>query len=140
MESPGTRLLPIHGLNRTKFGLTSHPLNAILEHTLGLDPNSHHHNHGSDDQAPCQTTFKRFGIIIQRTLMTFMAVAVSIAIPEFSSMMGILGSLFAFLMCVIGPISAKIAIDQEFTKWDVLILLIGVTMASWGTFSVWYTQ
>ena len=72
--------------------------------------------------------------------MTFMAVAVSIAIPEFSSMMGILGSLFAFLMCVIGPISAKIAIDKKCTKWDALILLVGVTMASWGTFSVWYIQ
>jgi len=124
----------------SKFGLTSYPLNTILEHTLGLDTNSHHHHsHGSDDQVPCQTTFKRFGATIQRILMTVMAVAVSIAIPDFSSMMGILGSLFAFLMCVIGPISAKIAIDKKCTKWDALILLIGVAMASWGTFSVWCT-
>ena len=72
--------------------------------------------------------------------MTVMAVAVSIAIPEFSSMMGILGSLFAFLMCVIGPVSAKIAIDKKYTKHDALILVVGVAMASWGTFSVWYTQ
>ncbi|KAF9654342.1 hypothetical protein BDM02DRAFT_3085571, partial [Thelephora ganbajun] len=123
----------------TKFGLTSHPLNAILEHTLGLGPHSHHHDHGSDDQARCQTNFKRFGSIIQRTLMTFMAVAVSIAVPEFSSMMGILGSLFAFLMCVIGPISVKIA-TEKCTKWDALMMMTGVAMASWGTFSVWYTQ
>lgn len=72
--------------------------------------------------------------------MTVMAVAVSIAIPEFSSMMGILGSLFAFLMCVIGPVSAKIAIDKKCTKHDAFILVVGIAMASWGTFSVWYTQ
>lgn len=72
--------------------------------------------------------------------MTVMAVAVSIAIPEFSSMMGILGSLFAFLMCVIGPISAKIAIEKECNKLDGLILVVGIAMASWGTFSVWYTE
>ena len=72
--------------------------------------------------------------------MTFMAVAVSIAVPEFSSMLGILGNVFSFLLCVIGPICAKIAIDKEYTKWDALFLLIGVAMASWGTFSLSYTQ
>lgn len=69
-----------------------------------------------------------------------MAVATSIAVPEFSSMMGLLGALFAFLLCVIGPISAKIAIDKKCTKLDAAILLIGVVMALWGTFSVWYTE
>lgn len=111
-------------------------MNAIIENTLGLSPNSHH---SSDDQVRCQTTFKRFGVVIQRILMALLAVAVSIAIPEFSSMMGILGSLFSFLICVIGPIGAKIAIDKKCNKFDGSILLIGIAMASWGTFSVWYT-
>lgn len=115
-------------------------MNAILEHTLGLDSHTNHHRHGYDDQIRCQTTFKRFGSAIQRILTTFLAVAVSIAFPEFSSMMGILGSTFAFALCVIGPISAKIAIDGRCTKFDALMLSIGVAMASWGTFSVWYTQ
>lgn len=112
-------------------------MNTIVEHILGLSPNSRH-DHGADDQIQCQTTFKKFGVVIQRTLMAVMAVAISIAIPEFSSMMGILGSLFSFLICVIGPLSAKIAIDRKCTKLDGSILLIGVAMASWGTFSVWY--
>lgn len=111
-------------------------MNAIIEHALGLSPNSHRR---SDDQVRCQTTFKRFGVIVQRSLMALLTVAVSIAIPEFSSMMGILGSLFSFLICVIGPISAKIAIDRKCSLFDGSILLIGVAMASWGTFSVWYT-
>lgn len=113
-------------------------MNAIIEHTLGLSPHSHH-NHDSDGQVQCQTNLKRFGAFIQRILVAVMAIAVSIAIPEFSSMMGILGSLFSFLICVIGPISAKIAIEGKCNKWDGSILLIGIAMASWGTFSVWYT-
>lgn len=116
--------------------MASYPMNAIIENTLGLSPNSHH---SSDDQVRCQTTFKRFGVVIQRILMALLTVAVSIAIPEFSSMMGILGSLFSFLICVIGPIGAKIAIDRKCNRFDGSILLIGIAMASWGTFSVWYT-
>lgn len=112
-------------------------MNTIIENTLGL---SSHHNHGHDDQVPCQTTFKRFGVIIQRVLMALLTVSVSIAIPEFSAMMGILGSLFSFLICVIGPISAKIAIEKKCTKFDGSILVIGIAMASWGTFSVWLIE
>lgn len=115
-------------------------MNVILEHALGLEPHSNHRNHGFDDQVQCQTTFKRVGSIIQRMLMTVLAVAVSIALPEFSSMVGILGSLFSFLLCVIGPISAKIVVEKRYTRWDILILSIGVAMASWGTFSVLYTE
>jgi len=124
----------------TKFGLTSYPMNTILEHSLGLESHPNHNGHGSDDQVRCQTTFKRFGSIIQRILMAFIAVAVSIAVPEFSSMVGILGNVFSFLMCVIGPICAKVAIEKKCTKFDALMLSIGVAMASWGTFSLWYTD
>lgn len=123
----------------TKFGLSAHPMNTILGHTLGLDPHSNHHRHDSDDQIRCQATFKRVGSIIQRILMTFLSVAVSVAFPEFTSMVGILGAVFSFLLCVIGPICAKIAIEKTWTKWDILIVSIGVAMGSWGTFSLWYT-
>ena len=122
-------------MNRTKFGLVSRPIHAIVENALGLSPNSHDH----DDQVQCQTTFKKFGLAIERTLITLIAIAVSIAFPEFSSMMGLLGAVFSFLICVIGPISAKIAIYKTCSKLDISILLIGIAMASWGTFSVWYT-
>ena len=112
-------------------------MNTILEHTLGLDPHSNHDN-GSDDQVRCHTTFKRFGSIIQRILMAFMAVAVSIAVPEFSSMLGILGNVFSFLLCIIGPLCAKMVIEKNLTKFDVSMMLIGVAMASGGTISLLY--
>lgn len=124
----------------TKFGLCAYPMSSILDHMLGLDPHSNHHKHGADDQLQCQTVFKRVGSMIQRTLTTLLSVAVSMAFPEFSSMVGILGAVFSFLLCVIGPICAKIVLERNCTKWDVLVLLIGVAMGSWGTFSVWYTQ
>lgn len=72
--------------------------------------------------------------------MAVMAIAVSIAVPEFSSMMGILGAVFSFLICVVGPISAKVAIEKKCSKLDALILVIGVAMGLWGTYSLSYPE
>lgn len=59
--------------------------------------------------------------------------AVSILIPEFSSVMAFLGSFSAFMLCVIGPISAKSALAGRWGVLDVLLLIVAVIMAVWGT-------
>lgn len=71
--------------------------------------------------------------VIERALFTMVSVAVSILIPEFSSMMAFLGSFSAFLICVIGPVAAKVALAGRSGIWDALLLMIAVGMAAWGT-------
>ena len=48
-------------------------------------------------------------------------------------MMAFLGSFSAFLLCVIGPISAKIALTNACSFLDAFMLVAGVVMAAWGT-------
>ena len=52
--------------------------------------------------------------------------------------MGILGAFSAFTLCVIGPLAAKLAIYGA-SGWtgvmDVMLLILAVTMATWGTVS-----
>ena len=48
-------------------------------------------------------------------------------------MMAFVGAFSAFLLCVIGPVSAKIALERK-CKWkDGALLLIAVVMTVWGT-------
>lgn len=47
--------------------------------------------------------------------------------------MAFLGSFSAFLLCVIGPISAKAALAGRLTIGDGILLVMGVIMAVWGT-------
>lgn len=135
-----------HHIPRSKFGLASRPLNSTLESLLGLDSTP---PPTSPEDAPSKTastsrlqnqTFKKAGIAIERSLLTVAAVAVSILVPEFSAMMGFLGSFSAFLLCVIGPVSAKIAVNGRCGKWDAFLLVVAVMMAVFGTFSVWYDE
>lgn len=72
-------------------------------------------------------------IFLERSVFACLAVAVSIFIPEFSAMMAFLGSFSAFLLCVIGPISAKAALAGRCSLGDALLLLVGVIMTAWGT-------
>ena len=74
---------------------------------------------------------------IERILFAALAVSISIFIPEFSSMMAFLGSFSAFMLCVIGPVSAKIALsDQKGAgMFDAFLLVSGVVMAAWGTYA-----
>lgn len=70
---------------------------------------------------------------IERSIFTMVSVTVSILVPEFSSMMAFLGSFSAFLICVIGPVSAKVALAGRCGVWDGLLLAVAVVMAVWGT-------
>ena len=65
--------------------------------------------------------------------MTLLAVGVSISVPDFSALMAFLGSFSAFMICVIGPIGANIAISGKCTFFDGLTLGLATIMAVWGT-------
>lgn len=70
--------------------------------------------------------------------MTVASVAVSIYVPEFSAVMAFLGAFSAFVLCVIGPIGAKISLAGKCQWFDAIILFGASVMAIWGTVAaVW---
>lgn len=78
-------------------------------------------------------TLKGLLKVCQRLAITVLAVTVSSLVPEFSSMMAFLGSFSAFLICVVGPIAAKIRLEGKCSIFDGTILSIAIVMAIWGT-------
>jgi len=64
--------------------------------------------------------------MIERTVFTFLFVAVSILIPESSCVIVVLGSFFAFTLCVIGPVWTKSALARQWGVWDALLLVVAV--------------
>ena len=56
--------------------------------------------------------------------MTLLSVIVSILIPEFDSVMAFLGSFAAFLICVIGPLTAKAWIVGHFSVRDAMLIIV----------------
>ncbi|VDB99826.1 unnamed protein product [Peniophora sp. CBMAI 1063] len=129
----------------TKFPLTSRPFNITLEVVLGIDP-AHRgppHEHGASSKhighevtlpTKQRTNYalKRFFFITERACFVLISVAVSILLPDFSAMMAILGSFTAFLLCVIGPIGAKLSLEGRNVK-DIIFLVIATAMAAWGS-------
>ena len=71
--------------------------------------------------------------IIQRISVTALSILVSILVPEFSSMMAFLGSFSAFILCVIGPVAAKIMLAGRCSIFDGVVLALGIVKAIWGT-------
>lgn len=65
--------------------------------------------------------------------MTVLATLASIYIPEFSTMMAFLGSFSAFILCILGPIAAKVALQGHCGWIDGLLLCIVLSMTVWGT-------
>ena len=65
-------------------------------------------------------------------MMTILSVIISILVPNFGAMMALLGSFAAFAMCLIGPLSAKIALTGHCSKIDGTLIVVGVIMAIWG--------
>ncbi|EJD04149.1 uncharacterized protein FOMMEDRAFT_82137 [Fomitiporia mediterranea MF3/22] len=124
----------------TKFALSTRPVIITLEIFLGLE--------GSDPPqlrtpetpgGPTTSQIKRAGfakdvlILIERSAFTCLSVAVSIFIPEFSSMMAFVGSFSAFMLCVIGPVAAKICLERRCGLKDGALMVIAIVMATWGT-------
>lgn len=132
---------PLFELNfgdRTKFPLTIRPLSIALESLLGLDC------YTTDDSEverklsatlACKfnRSLKRILIACQRIALVCLAVAVSILVPNFGSIMAVLGSFSVFVLCVIGPISAKMTLQRKATAVDAMILMVSTVMAIWGT-------
>ncbi|KAF9240943.1 transmembrane amino acid transporter protein-domain-containing protein [Melanogaster broomeanus] len=117
-------------------------LNIILEIMLGLEsaiqPRSVEDGKGTISPKSHRLT-KQFLAATERVMAVVMSVAVSILVPEFSALMAFLGSFSAFVICVIGPISAKIALTGRCQWYDAALLGISVVMAVWGTFSAFWT-
>jgi vesicular inhibitory amino acid transporter len=78
-------------------------------------------------------TTRHILVVVERTLLTLLSVTVSILVPDFSSMMAFLGSFSAFIICIIGPISAKVALTGRCGLFDAFVLFLGCVMAVWGT-------
>lgn len=146
----------------TKFPLTSRPFNVTLEIVLGIDPvhRGPPHEHSVSKRVGHEASYpakertnhalKRILFIIERISFVLISVAVSILLPDFrythlfvlstldsadqyfSAMMAILGSFTAFLICVIGPIGAKLSLEGSNSK-DIVILVIAIAMAAWGS-------
>lgn len=78
--------------------------------------------------------------IIERTLVSIFATLVAIYVPGFSSLMAFLGAFSAFLMCILGPIGAKVAIEGKCTAADAVIFCIVFVMMVWGTLASFMVQ
>jgi vesicular inhibitory amino acid transporter len=44
-----------------------------------------------------------------------------------------LGSFSAFVLCVIGPIAAKVALERRCGVFDACVVALAVVMGVWGT-------
>ncbi|KAH7883747.1 transmembrane amino acid transporter protein-domain-containing protein [Phlebopus sp. FC_14] len=125
----------------SKFALSTRPLNIILEIMLGLDATlSPISEDGKGATTHIDISFmKRMLIAIERIMVPALSISVSILVPQFSVLMAFLGSFSAFVICVIGPISAKIALTGRCHWFDAILLGMSVVMAAWGTFSTIWT-
>ncbi|KAJ7619383.1 transmembrane amino acid transporter protein-domain-containing protein [Roridomyces roridus] len=126
----------------SKFALTTQPLNTAIQILLGLDSPV-----GSPEDLAAKMTESRSEtprmrvtlrgalFVVQRVGVTLLSVAVSILVPEFSAAMAFLGSFSAFVLCVIGPVAAKVAINGRCGMLDGLLMAVAVVMAVWGTWA-----
>ncbi|KAI0932302.1 hypothetical protein AcW2_000971 [Taiwanofungus camphoratus] len=134
----------------SKFALSTRPLNLTLEMILGIETSSillddHSAKPTSQRSEPAshnkgqQLMLKRTFIASERAIFTVCSVLVSIFVPEFSSMMAFLGAFSSFLLCVIGPVSAKVALAGKCGAWDAFLLTSGIIMATWGTITAFWS-
>ncbi|KAF5337361.1 hypothetical protein D9611_003336 [Ephemerocybe angulata] len=126
----------------SKFGLNAQPLNTTIEILLGLDTSTFSSPEDLAAKPDGMSTISPHGssiklkkalAVFQRIGMTVLSVVVSIAIPEFSSMMAFLGSFSAFMLAIVGPILAKVMIDRKCSWFDGIVMALGIGTAIWGT-------
>ncbi|KAJ8702818.1 hypothetical protein PTI98_001503 [Pleurotus ostreatus] len=124
----------------SKFALATQPLNTTLEILMGLDSQVTAPEEFSGKTSPrgSYIPLKKILHVLQRAGLTVASVAVSIYVPEFSAVMAFLGAFSAFVLCVIGPIGAKISLAGKCQWFDAIILIGASVMAIWGTVAaVW---
>ncbi|KAF8140795.1 transmembrane amino acid transporter protein-domain-containing protein [Mycena galopus ATCC 62051] len=121
----------------SKFALTTQPLNTAIQILIGIDSPI-----GAPEELEAKLaephrgariSFKRTLGVLQRIAVTLLSVAVSILVPEFSAAMAFLGSFSAFVLCVIGPIAAKVALERRCGVFDGVVLVLALAMGVWGT-------
>ncbi|KAJ7762013.1 transmembrane amino acid transporter protein-domain-containing protein [Mycena maculata] len=121
----------------SKFALTTQPLNTAIQILLGIDrPLGSPEEVAAKMSAPhegSRISVKGMLGVLQRISVTLLSVGVSILVPEFSAAMAFLGSFSAFVLCVIGPIAAKVAINGRCGVFDGFVMAVAVIMAVWGT-------
>ncbi|KAF7312363.1 Aa-trans domain-containing protein [Mycena indigotica] len=126
----------------SKFALATQPLNTAIEILIGIDrPLNAPEDLAAKLAAPSEgsrISFKNTIGVIQRVGVTVLSVAVSIYVPEFSAAMAFLGSFSAFVLCVIGPIAAKIALTGRLTVFDGVVGACAVVMGVWGTYAAFW--
>jgi len=115
-----------------------------LEALLGLDTFTL--NDDLEDQKSTMTqalklnrSLKHLLFVCERIGLVCLAVAVSIVVPDFGTIMAILGSFSVFILCVIGPIVAKMSLEREVTIMDAMILTSSIIMALWGTVAAFWS-
>jgi len=128
----------------TKFALATRPFNFALEvlcglDTLTLDDALEDHKSITTQALKFNRSLKRVLIVCERIGLVCLAVAVSILVPDFGTIMAILGSFSVFVLCVIGPIVAKISLEREVTIMDAMILTSSIIMALWVTVAAFWS-
>ena len=126
-------------------------LNVTVEIILGIDASAQSaDDHGAAGvksptldgvlpKAKGRVALQHLLTIIERTLITVLSVVVSVLIPEFDSVMAFLGSFSAFIICVIGPMLAKAVLVGRLGFWDIMLLIVAVGMAGWGTVAAFWS-
>ncbi|KAJ7202464.1 transmembrane amino acid transporter protein-domain-containing protein [Mycena haematopus] len=121
----------------SKLALTTQPLNTAIQIFLGIDTPiaapEELEAKLAEPRREARVSLKRALGILQRIAVTLLSVAVSILVPEFSAAMAFLGSFSAFVLCVIGPIAAKVALERRCGVFDGLVLVLALVMGLWGT-------
>lgn len=140
----------------TKFALCTRPLNITIEIMLGIDPAplpvpspthefpsspSHKQPHSEvissshplSNSTSAQESRKAILRTLERIALALAVVAVAILFPAFGAVMAFLGAFSAFMLCVIGPICAKAALERRMGMLDRILLVVGVGMAGAGT-------
>ncbi|KAF8605185.1 hypothetical protein BDV93DRAFT_439599 [Ceratobasidium sp. AG-I] len=121
----------------TKFALCTRPvsLNITIEIMLGIDPIPEpiSSTHPLSTSTQAQEKRKAFLRTIERIALALSVVAVAILFPAFGAVMAFLGAFSAFMLCVIGPICAKAALERRMGWIDRVLLGVGVGMAATGT-------
>ncbi|KZW02702.1 hypothetical protein EXIGLDRAFT_714402 [Exidia glandulosa HHB12029] len=120
----------------TKYALASRPLNITVELLLGLNSPApvpvHDHEHASNH------TGWGAAVVIERTALVALTAAVAVLIPDFSASMAFLGSFSAFVLCVLLPICAKVAVERRCSALDAVLLAVSCAMAASGTAAAFF--
>ncbi|KAL5641605.1 hypothetical protein ACGC1H_001921 [Rhizoctonia solani] len=138
----------------TKFALCTRPLNVTIEIMLGIDqchvpahlpeqpPSPSHKQQAYIDPIPSHHAREQRNKVlraVERISLALAVVAVAILFPEFGVVMAFLGAFSAFMLCVIGPICAKAALNKKLEVLDAGLLVVAIAMAGAGTWVAFVT-